>query len=285
MIALPSNPAEVHADDICALPLVKRLAATLDLDPSHWRDGDLLPRGWHLAYFSTDTRTSDLRADGVAGFGIPMPELGLPRIVFGGREIEFHGDIPIGSRLKRISRLGGLDLKDGRSGRLAVVSVEHDILVDDDISPRLQERQTYIMREAIGVTSAPAKATGSATTNRQERQDRGRHHKVVVPNEVFLFRLSAVMFNPHRIHYDLSYSREKEGYPALLVNGSATALLLLTFYREVVGVTPKLLKLKNLGLAYCGEPMHLNLEPEGNEWRLWSTNDKGDRILEGVLSA
>lgn len=40
---------------------------------------------------------------------------------------------------------------------------------------------------------------------------------VVVPTEVQLFRFSAVTWNAHRIHYDLAYARDVEGYPGILV--------------------------------------------------------------------
>ena len=53
-----------EADDVCALPLVRRLSATLDIDPSRWHEGDALPRGWHLAFFTVDTPHSKVRADG-----------------------------------------------------------------------------------------------------------------------------------------------------------------------------------------------------------------------------
>jgi 3-methylfumaryl-CoA hydratase len=44
---------------------------------------------------------------------------------------------------------------------------------------------------------------------------------------VLLFRYSALTFNAHRIHYDLPYAREAEGYPALVMNGGLTALMLV----------------------------------------------------------
>ena len=85
------------SDDVCALAIVRRLGATFDIDPGRWREGDALPRGWHLAFFTTDTRQSQLRQDGLAGFGIELADFGLPRVVFGGRRIQFHGDIYIGA--------------------------------------------------------------------------------------------------------------------------------------------------------------------------------------------
>jgi 3-methylfumaryl-CoA hydratase len=49
---------------------------------------------------------------------------------------------------------------------------------------------------------------------------------------VLIFRYSALTFNGHRIHYDLPYTREVEGYPALLMNGGLTALLLIETARS-----------------------------------------------------
>ena len=40
-----------------------------------------------------------------------------------------------------------------------------------------------------------------------------------------LFRYSALTFNGHRIHYDLAYAREVEGYPGLVVHGPLIATL------------------------------------------------------------
>ena len=36
---------------------------------------------------------------------------------------------------------------------------------------------------------------------------------------VQLFLYNAAIWNPHRIHYDLPYTREREGHPQLLIDG------------------------------------------------------------------
>ena len=51
--------------------------------------------------------------------------------------------------------------------------------------------------------------------------------KSVRPDEVMLFRYSALTFNSHRIHYDYPYVTEVEGYPGLVTHGPLTATLLL----------------------------------------------------------
>ena len=85
------------AHDVCALPLAHRLAALLDRDPDDLREGDPLPCGWHAMLFNAPTRQSDLRADGAADLGVTLPDIGLPRLMLGGRQNQFRGIIPIGA--------------------------------------------------------------------------------------------------------------------------------------------------------------------------------------------
>ena len=51
---------------------------------------------------------------------------------------------------------------------------------------------------------------------------------MLVPNEVLLFRYSALTFNSHRIHYDRRYCLEVEGYPGLVVHGPLMATVMAT---------------------------------------------------------
>jgi len=39
------------------------------------------------------------------------------------------------------------------------------------------------------------------------------------PTMAELFLYSAIIWNAHRIHYDLPYTRDEEGYPGLLITG------------------------------------------------------------------
>ena len=274
-----------EADDVCALPLVRRLSATLDVDPGQWHDGDAMPRGWHLALFSIDTPQSKLRTDGVAGLGVKLPELDLPRLVFGGRTIHFHGDIPIGAPLRRTSRLVSVVPKEGRSGRLAVANIEHLIYLRGSDQPVITELHAYVMREAATPGAKPSSAqpkdAGAAPRGDAIREPVLR--RVVVPDETLLFRVSAVMFNPHRIHYDLPYAIEAEGYPALVVNGSVTSLLLLEFFRSQSGIALETIALRNLGLAFCGRPLRLNAIPDGRRWTMWADDEQGAVTVEGAM--
>ena len=52
------------------------------------------------------------------------------------------------------------------------------------------------------------------------------------PDPVLLFRYSALTFNGHRIHYDLRFSIEVEGYPGLVVHGPLLATLMVDLARR-----------------------------------------------------
>jgi 3-methylfumaryl-CoA hydratase len=54
----------------------------------------------------------------------------------------------------------------------------------------------------------------------------------IVPDDVLLFRYSALTFNGHRIHYDRKYVTEVEGYPGLIVHGPLIATLLVDLARR-----------------------------------------------------
>ena len=265
-------PAE-QADDVCALPLVRRMAALLDRNPADFADGDPLPRGWHVALFNPPTRQSELRADGAGHLGVTLPDLGMPRLMMGGRRIDFVGDIPIGARVRRTSRAGAVTHKTGRSGRFALVDVEHRISIDGDDAPVLVETSSYVLREAVGGAPAKAAALPAVAIPPAEVV------RTVVPDATMLFRYSAITDNPHRIHYDLPYAKS-EGYPALVVNGTIPTMLLLEMFRTHVGDKPTGWQSRNLSPILCDGPLTLTLSGEGNGWMMRAHGPSGEVALE-----
>lgn len=267
------SEAEVtFATDVCALPLARRLAAMLDRDPAALREGDPLPHGWHPMLFNAPTRQSELRTDGAANLGVPLPDIGLPRLMLGGRQSRFAGEIPIGARVKRETRRGEVQVKEGRSGRFALVKVEHRIFVESQAQPAVVEHQDYVLRAASSgqpaATAAPpaeARAAGPAPTAT----------RTLLPDERLLFRYSAITDNPHRIHYDQPYAAQQEGYPALVVNGSIPAMFLLELFRQHTGREPAAFASRNIAPMLCGQPLTLNLLEDGKDWRLWAEDPQG----------
>ncbi len=265
-----------QADDVCALPLVRRMAALLDRDPAEFANGDPLPRGWHVALFNPPTRQSELRADGAAHLGVTFPDLGMPRLMMAGRQMEFVGDIPINSSVLRVSRRGEVTHKVGKSGRFALVDVEHRITVDGNDTPVVIETNSYVLREAAG--GAPTDPVVPAKTQVPPADV----SRTVVPDETMLFRYSAITDNPHRIHYDLSYA-QSEGYPALVVNGTVPAMLLLEMFRTHVGGKPARWRSRNLAPIMCGETLTLTLSGEDDGWTMRAHGPSGKVAVEAKV--
>ena len=266
--------------DVCALPLVHRVAATFDLDPACYRNGDPLPRGWHVCLFTVPTRQSLLRPDGAAGLGVTLPDVGLPRLMIGGRRIRFTGDIPIGAAVRRESRRKAVSPKEGRSGRFVIVTIRHDVYVEGESRPAIEEEQDYVMREAA---DAPASAAAKETRAPTERP-KATASRTVIPDETLLFRYSAITFNPHRIHYDYPYATSHEGYPALVVNGGIASILLLELFKSAARRDPTSVTARNVAPLFCGRALHLNGRNEGSAWSMWAENDGHELALEASIA-
>jgi 3-methylfumaryl-CoA hydratase len=206
---------EESSEDVISLTPVRALAATLDLDPGRHVDGGILPPLYHWLYFPQLATSGDLAADGHAKKGGFMPPVPFPRRMFAGARVEFPGELRIGERVRRVSRIKAVRYKEGRSGPLVFVTVGYEISNDDGV--QLVEEQDIAYR--------PASAAGPPSSAREAAAPAADFSRVVDPDERLLFRFSALTFNAHRIHYDLPYARG-EGYPALVIHGPLTAVLL-----------------------------------------------------------
>ena len=274
------------AQDVCALPLARRLAAMLNRDPALLREGEPLPRGWHVMLFNVPTPQSQLRHDGAASLGVTLPDLGLPRLMLAGRQLRFDSDIPLGAQVRRETRQGGVQMKQGRSGRFALVKIEHLIFVQGSTAAAVVETQDYVLREAAAATPAAATAPAPAAETGQAAP-RPDASLTITPDEALLFRYSAITDNPHRIHYDKAYATQTEGYPALVVNGSIPAMFLLELFRTAAGREPAAFTSRNVAPMFCGSPLQLKVLQQdgidgtkGKSWRLWAENDSGSTTFD-----
>jgi 3-methylfumaryl-CoA hydratase len=113
-------------------------------------------------------------------------------------------------------------MKEGRTGPLVFVKVRHEIRGDGRLA--INEEHDIVYRDL----PQPGEAVTAATPAPDDAQWSRR----IVPDDVLLFRYSALTFNGHRIHYDRRYVTEVEGYPGLVVHGPLIATLLLDLLRR-----------------------------------------------------
>ncbi len=213
-----SAPVQCVSDTISLAPAAA-LAATLDCSNVP-HVGDALAPMWHWLYFWSAAPQAELGADGHPRTGGFLPDLGLPRRMAAGGRITFNAPLTIGTQAERVSRVLSIEHKEGRSGRLAFVTVEHEIKADGVTA--IREEQDIVYRDAVqaGQPGQTAAKPTPAPADADWRRD-------IAPSEVLLFRYSALTFNGHRIHYDRDYARNVEGYPDLVVHGPLIATLLL----------------------------------------------------------
>ncbi|MEY4905784.1 MAG: hypothetical protein RLZZ292_3599 [Bacteroidota bacterium] len=240
----------VISNDICSLTMVRRVAAMLDLDTQTLSNGDVLPRGWHFFMLAGETRKSALRPDGFPGLGVPIPDLGLPRLLLGGRTVYYKGNILIGSEVERTSFVKNITEKTTNSGRMAIVTLQHELRPISELSPAIVETQTYILLGGKNVPSVKAFV----------EPIHGGYQKQIVPDETLLFHYSALGFNSHKIHLDRAYAQNVEGLPNLVVNGGLATLLLTEFIRLDLGLDITEIKVKHIAPLFCGRKMTLYTE-------------------------
>jgi 3-methylfumaryl-CoA hydratase len=200
------------------------LSATLDRDPQRPPTGTPLPPVWHWLYFLPLYRQSDVGPDGHALKGGFLPPTPLPRRMWAGSQLEFRAPIFIGDAITRVSTIENVSEKSGRTGPLIFVKVRHDVRRGEETNVAIVEYHDIVYREAPkpdDVAPPPAKAPVTFAWERKW-----------VPDDVLLFRYSALTFNSHRIHYDRRYVTEVEGYPGLVVHGPLLATLMLDLLRH-----------------------------------------------------
>ena len=272
--------SETVHDSITAAPVVS-LNATLDHPDAPVNVGDILPPLWHWLYFLPKHRQSEIGADGHAQRGGFLPPVPLPRRMWAGSQFEFRSPIRVGDAVARTSSIADITQKEGRSGKLVFVKVRHELRCNGAADAALLEFHDIVYREAKRATDVeppPVPAPAAAAWQR-----------TVVPDDVLLFRYSALTFNGHRIHYDRKYVTEVEGYPGLVVHGPLIATLLMDLLRRNdPGAQVASFKFKAVRPTFDLHPFQVNgqagAQQDGQTVKLWAQDHQGWLTMDAVAS-
>ena len=267
----------VH-DTITATP-VAALGATLDHPEAPVNPGLPLPPLWHWLYFLPLHRQSEIGPDGHAKRGGFLPPVPLPRRMWAGSQFEFRAPVRVGDAVTRTSTIADVTQKEGRTGKLVFVKVRHELRCNGAADPALVEFHDIVYREAKrpgDVEPPPLPAPGGATWQR-----------TIVPDDVLLFRYSALTFNGHRIHYDRRYVTEVEGYPGLIVHGPLIATLLMDLLRRhAPDADVAAFRFKAVRPTFDLHPFQVSgqLQEDGRSVRLWAQDHEGWLTMDAVAT-
>ena len=270
--------SETVTDVVTATPCAA-LSATLDRPVERPPAGTPLPALWHWLYFLPLHRRSEIGPDGHAQRGGFLPPVPLPRRMWAGSQLDFHMPLRVGDELTRVSTIQDVGEKSGRTGRLVFVKVRHEIRRGRDEDAALTEFHDIVYREAPrpdDVAPPPRPAPAPAVWERRW-----------VPDDVLLFRYSALTFNGHRIHYDRRYVTEVEGYPGLIVHGPLIATLLLDLLRhQMPDATVARYEFRAVRPVFDTHPFSVCGEPQadGKTIHLWARDHEGWLAMDATAT-
>ena len=265
------------AEDIVAPTKVAALVATLDRGDAYPTAGDPLPPPWHWTLCLPAARQSAIGPDGHPARGGFLPPVPLPRRLWAGGRLTFPQVLRVGERVERRSRVLSVEHKSGRSGDLVFVLVRHEFHGAAGLC--VTEEHDIVYRDLPApAAAAPAGQPAPADATWERR---------IVPDDVLLFRYSALTFNGHRIHYDRRYVTEVEGYPGLIVHGPLIATLLVDLLRRnMPGATIAAFGFRAFKPVFdvapfsvCGRP-----EADGRIVRLWARDSENHLAMDMQVS-
>lgn len=270
-------------DDIATATPYAALSATLDwpapLAGQRPAPGTPLPYLWHWLYFLPMYPQSEIGADGHAKRGSFLPPVPLPRRMWAGSDFSFHTPLLVGDALRRTSTIVDVKEKAGRTGNLIFVKVRHEIHRNGESQAALTEHHNIVYRDAPKPDDVVPEPTPAPASSAWERH--------IVPDDVLLFRYSALTFNGHRIHYDRKYVTEVEGYPGLIVHGPLIATLLMDLLRSnKPDAVVRNFEFKAVRPTFDIHPFSVHGEPsaDGNTVRLWGRDHEGFLTMDATAT-
>ena len=270
--------SETVIDTVGPTPVIG-LTATLDHPTGRVEAGTPLPPLWHWLYFLPMHRQSEIGPDGHARRGGFLPPVPLPRRMWAASQLEFRTPIRVGDRVARTSTIADVSTKDGRTGRLVFVKVRHEVRCNDKAEPALVEFHDIVYREAKRPTDVEPPPQPAPTGAPWQRE--------IVPDDVLLFRYSALTFNGHRIHYDRKYVTEVEGYPGLIVHGPLIATLLMDLLRrQMPEADVATFRFKAVRPTFDLHAFRVNgaLQDAGKTVRLWAQDHEGWLTMDATAT-
>lgn len=214
-----------------------------------------LPPFFHQIYFWEAVPNPRLGRDGHPALGESlMPDMGLPRRMWAGGRLRFDADIQTGVRAEKTSVIESRAHKQGRTGRLAFVTARHEVRQNGQLCVTEWQDIVYLDDPAPGkpAPQPPQAPEGEVLLERSF-------------SSTDLFRYSALTFNGHRIHYDLDYCRDVEGYSGLVVHGPLLAQVLMLLAKENLGGLSEF-SFRATAPLICPETAQFMTDGQGNFW-------------------
>lgn len=253
------------AHDVITASQVGRLAVALDVEHPAPNKGDPVPPGWHGVFFPPLVPLGRLREDGQPSGGGIAPPVPLPRRRLVGVRGSYLESLRIGDEVTKLTEVASITIKDWGAGPTALLTVRETISTDRGPAVIDERDVLFFGDDGPGQPDEVPTLPAVAPWTRQYES-----------NPVMIFRLSAVRFNSHRIHYDRDYATKIEGYPGLVVPVTLVSFLIMEMCRAEAPGRPL------VGFSYTSEkpvfdlgPYTIYGAPDGDRVQMWATDYAG----------
>lgn len=263
---------EEQASEVLTAALLARYRATFDMPEPAGASAEVAPQLIHWCLAQPAAPTAALGDDGHPSRGGFLPPVPLPRRMWAGGSVTFGRELRAGDTVTRVSRIAGVAAKEGRTGPLCFVTIEHRFEVAGEVA--VTERQDIVYREHDRGTTPRAEPVATAAPQ-------GETTRRIEPSAALLFRYSALTFNGHRIHYDQPYVTKVEGYPGLIVHGPLQACLLLNLATELAGGRAlRTFSFRSSSPLFDTADVMLHASRSDALMRLWTARDGGPFAMQ-----
>jgi 3-methylfumaryl-CoA hydratase len=199
--------------------------------------------------------------------------------MWAGSQFSVHSPLRVGDAVRRLSTIADVSQKSGRTGPLVFVKVRHEVFCNASAEAALTEFHDIVYREAA--------KPGAAEPPPQPAPAKAAWQRAITPDDVLLFRYSALTFNGHRIHYDRRYVTQVEGYPGLVVHGPLIATLLMDLLRrQRPDATVRRFEFRAVRPTFDLHPFTVNGTPsaDGMSVHLWAQDHEGWLTMDATAT-
>jgi len=255
----------VTTEDVVTASQIGRLAAALDVDHPAPDEGDAIPPAWHGAFFPPLVKVSELREDGQPASDGVTPPVPLKRRTLAGVSATFHSPILIGDRLTKVTEIADIVVDEDAVDPNVLVIVRDNISSSGRLA--VVEERKLLFFGGDGSGAAPVLPIVP---------ELAAWHRTYEPNPAMMFRLSAVRYNTHRVHYDRDYTTKVEGLPGLVVPLTLVSALMLELCRtNVPEQRIRSFSYRSVKRVFDLGPFTVYGEIDGSKVTLWATDYEG----------
>ena len=263
-----------ECSDQVASRLIEQFEVTLD---GQLYNDVPTPLGIHWCLGPELEPSGNLGLDGHVKLGGMLPPIRYPRRMWAGGELHISDIFQPGDVVDKTSMVTDIQHKSGSSGQLCFLTITHEFFVQN--KKFLTEIQRLVFKEDSQMYLNKKSSKGEPERLAESRAIKASFNT----DPVLLFRYSALTFNGHRIHYDVTHAKTVEGQPGIVVHGPLQATWLLNMAARVLGMVPSRLIYKNLSPLFAGQVACLSVaeKNDGKSLIVYCCDESGNITMKG----